>query len=84
MAYAESESVAMTVGFYYMANAAGRLLGTVLSGALFQAGGSALPGLLTCLLAALGLTLLSAVLAWPLARAGRRSTSPAASLPALH
>jgi hypothetical protein len=29
----------MDVGFYYMANAGGRLLGTVLSGASYQIGG---------------------------------------------
>jgi hypothetical protein len=29
----------MDVGFYYMANAAGRLIGTVLSGLTFQLGG---------------------------------------------
>jgi MFS transporter, APGE family, 1-arseno-3-phosphoglycerate exporter len=34
--YAEGDKVAMNVGFYYMANAAGRLAGTVLSGALYQ------------------------------------------------
>lgn len=34
--YANSDRVAMDVGFYYMANAAGRLVGTVLSGALYQ------------------------------------------------
>jgi len=37
--YAEGDKVAMNVGFYYMANACGRLLGTVLSGALYQLGG---------------------------------------------
>jgi MFS family permease len=37
--YAEGDRVAMNVGFYYMANACGRLLGTVLSGALYQLGG---------------------------------------------
>jgi hypothetical protein len=36
LAYAEGDKVAMSVGFYYMANAFGRLTGTVLSGALFQ------------------------------------------------
>lgn len=36
LAYAESDRVAMNVGFYYMANAGGRLAGTVLSGALYQ------------------------------------------------
>lgn len=34
--YAEGSKVAMNVGFYYMANAFGRLSGTVLSGALYQ------------------------------------------------
>jgi MFS family permease len=36
LAYAEDKSVAKNVGFYYMANAGGRLLGTVLSGAVYQ------------------------------------------------
>jgi MFS family permease len=39
LAYTDGESVSLNVGFYYMANAAGRLLGTVLSGALFVIGG---------------------------------------------
>jgi hypothetical protein len=39
LAYTDAESVSLNVGFYYMANAAGRLMGTVLSGALFLAGG---------------------------------------------
>ena len=34
--YAESEKAAMAVGFYYMANAGGRLIGTVLSGLIYQ------------------------------------------------
>jgi MFS family permease len=37
--YAESEKVAMTIGFYYMANAGGRLVGTVLSGFVYQIAG---------------------------------------------
>ena len=36
LSYAESDRVAMNVGFYYMANAGGRLAGTVLSGLLYQ------------------------------------------------
>lgn len=36
LAYADGDKVAMNVGFYYMANAAGRLAGTVLSGVLYQ------------------------------------------------
>jgi MFS family permease len=39
LAYAEGDKVAMNVGFYYMANAGGRLFGTVLSGALYMLGG---------------------------------------------
>ena len=37
--FTQSERVTMDVGFYYMANAGGRLLGTVLSGLSYQAGG---------------------------------------------
>ena len=37
--YARSEGASMDVGFYYMANAGGRLLGTVLSGYLYQTAG---------------------------------------------
>ncbi len=39
LAYAGSEKAAEDVGFYYAANAVGRLLGTLLSGLLFQLGG---------------------------------------------
>ena len=46
LAYSEQADVSLNVGFYYMANAAGRLLGTLLSGALFLWGG--LPACLWC------------------------------------
>jgi hypothetical protein len=39
LAYAGSEKAAEDVGFYYAANATGRLLGILLSGALYQIGG---------------------------------------------
>ncbi len=39
LAFTKSERVTMDVGFYYMANATGRLLGTVLSGFTYQLGG---------------------------------------------
>ncbi|MCG8669064.1 MAG: organoarsenical effux MFS transporter ArsJ [Pseudomonadales bacterium] len=39
--YASDDGVSLDVGFYYMANAMGRLVGTVLSGWLFQAYGLA-------------------------------------------
>ena len=39
--YTDGDKVALNVGFYYMANAGGRLVGCLLSGALFQLGGLA-------------------------------------------
>jgi len=61
LAYADGDKVAMNVGFYYMANAAGRLFGTVLSGGLYQ-----WQGLTACLWASailvLGAGLLSLLL----------------------
>jgi predicted MFS family arabinose efflux permease len=42
LAFTRDERVTMDVGFYYMANAAGRLIGTVLSGLTYQIGGLAL------------------------------------------
>ena len=39
LAYSEADRVSLSVGFYYMANAAGRLLGTLLSGVLYQIAG---------------------------------------------
>jgi len=39
LAYSDHDKVALNVGFYYMANAAGRLLGTLLSGLVYQAAG---------------------------------------------
>ena len=41
---ADADGVSLDVGFYYMANAVGRLVGTVLSGLVFQ-----LYGLAACL-----------------------------------
>jgi len=56
LAYAEGDKVAMKVGFYYMANAGGRLAGTVLSGWAYTVW-----GLEGCLVAS-SLLLLSAAL----------------------
>ena len=39
LAFSTADRVSMDVGFYYMANAAGRLLGTALSGISYQIGG---------------------------------------------
>ena len=49
LAYTDADSVSLNVGFYYMANAAGRLLGTLLSGALFMLGENATIGMQLCL-----------------------------------
>ena len=35
LAYTDSDDVALNVGFYYMANAGGRLIGTLLSGVVY-------------------------------------------------
>ena len=39
LAFTKAERVTMDVGFYYMANAGGRLIGTLLSGLTYQIGG---------------------------------------------
>lgn len=60
LAYSENDKAAMNVGFYYMANAGGRLAGTVLSGLLYQWGGleACLWVSTACVLAAAALSLL--------------------------
>ncbi len=55
--YAESGRAAMNVGFYYMANAAGRLAGTVLSGALYE-----WRGLTACLWASVAFVIAAGVI----------------------
>jgi len=57
LVYAEGDKVAMNVGFYYMANAGGRLAGTILSGALYQ-----WQGLEACLLASAAFVLTAGLL----------------------
>lgn len=54
LAYTDRDKVALNVGFYYMANAAGRLLGTLLSGLLYVGFGlvGALWGSVVCLVLA--------------------------------
>jgi hypothetical protein len=76
--FTDHDKVAMNVGLYYMANACGRLAGTVLSGALYQLGmkqgGNA--GMTGCLLASAGLLAATGVISLALpsrreAQAGR-------------
>ena len=58
VAFAQRDAVSMDVGFYYMANAGGRLVGTLLSGFLYQ-----VSGLLTCLIVSSVLIVLSTLAA---------------------
>ncbi len=57
LAYSENDKATMNVGFYYMANAGGRLAGTVLSGLLYQWN-----GLSACLWASVACVLVAAAL----------------------
>ncbi len=57
LAYTDSDKVALNVGFYYMANAGGRLVGTLLSGLVYL--GAGLPG---CLWVSAGFVLVAVIL----------------------
>jgi predicted MFS family arabinose efflux permease len=68
LAYSDFEKVSMNVGFYYMANAGGRLAGTVLSGLVYQT-----QGLEGCLWWSAGFVLAAWVLSWRLPEVGAAS-----------
>jgi hypothetical protein len=72
LAYTDTEAVSLNVGFYYMANAAGRLLGTLLSGAVFLVGG--MQACLWCSALLVGLSWLSSL---RLPRPPRQELAPA-------
>ncbi|TPE48585.1 organoarsenical effux MFS transporter ArsJ [Maribrevibacterium harenarium] len=57
VSYAGKDGVSLDVGFYYMANAMGRLIGTVLSGWLYQEF-----GLVTCLWVSSGFIAITALI----------------------
>ena len=59
LAFTEQEDVSLNVGFHDMANAAGRLVGTILSGAVFMLGRADLAGMQLCLWVSSCLVLLS-------------------------
>ena len=71
LAYADNDKVAMNVGFYYMANAVGRLAGTVLSGLLYQ-----WHGLTACLWVSAGFLLAAGLLSLLLPTEVARGTRP--------
>jgi predicted MFS family arabinose efflux permease len=61
LAYSDHDKVAMNVGFYYMANAGGRLAGTLISGWAYQA-----YGLSGCLWWSVGFVLAAAIISFGL------------------
>jgi predicted MFS family arabinose efflux permease len=63
VAFSQRDSVATDVGFYYMANAAGRLVGTLLSGFIYQQ-----QGLAACLVISSIMVIISAVLSAKITR----------------
>jgi hypothetical protein len=71
LAYADGDRVAMNVGFYYMANAGGRLAGTILSGVLYE-----WQGLEACLWASVVLVLGAGSISLLLTTARTRAVSP--------
>ncbi|MBA3864971.1 MAG: organoarsenical effux MFS transporter ArsJ [Solirubrobacterales bacterium] len=77
LAYADNDRAAMSVGFYYMANAAGRLTGTVLSGLLYEWG-----GLEACLWASVACVLTAAMLSLLLPRPDPLRSKAIARIPA--
>ena len=70
LAYSDGDKVAMNVGFYYMANAGGRLVGTLLSGLLYQ-----WQGLVACLWASVAFVLAAGLLSLLLPTRVTRSRS---------
>lgn len=74
LAYADDDKIALNVGFYYMANAAGRLVGTVLSGLIYQN-----YGLTACLWVSAGLLLAAGLLSFGLPEQTSTSTTKTAS-----
>ena len=74
LAYAGSEKAAEDVGFYYAANATGRLMGTLASGALYQWG-----GLGACLAGSAVLAAIAAAASLALPSTSEARAAPAAS-----
>ena len=70
LSYTDDKKVAMNVGIYYMANACGRLAGTVFSGLLYQLGLKQGPngGLIWCLLTSTGFVVAAGLLSLGLPR----------------
>jgi predicted MFS family arabinose efflux permease len=73
VSYAKDDGVSLDVGFYYMSNAMGRLIGTLLSGWVYQA-----YGLGACLWVSSGFVVLAALISLGLPRG---TASPGRTMP---
>jgi hypothetical protein len=71
--YASTDKIAVSVGFYYMSNACGRLMGTIGSGILYTyvgedvgplAGTNAVMGMAACFLAGTICSLIAVIITW--------------------
>ncbi len=75
--YTDGDKVALNVGFYYMANAGGRLIGCLLSGVLYQTA-----GLAGCLWGTFAFAAVAAVIALALPRSAAHPERLASAVPA--
>lgn len=71
--YASTDKIAVSVGFYYMSNACGRLMGTIGSGILYTyvgeyvgplAGTNAVAGMAACFLAGTICSVIAVIITW--------------------
>lgn len=67
VSYAKGDGVSLDVGFYYMANAMGRLIGTILSGLVFQ-----MAGLAACLWVSFAFLLCTTLISLYLPKSNKR------------
>ncbi len=74
--YTDGDKVALNVGFYYMANAGGRLIGCLLSGVLYQTA-----GLAGCLWGTFGFAAVAAGISWALPRSAAHPERLATAAP---
>ncbi len=71
VAFSDADKVALSVGFYYMANAVGRFAGTLLSGLIYQ-----LAGLTACLWASAAMLLVASLTAMAIRPKAARTEAP--------
>lgn len=79
VSYAGQDGVSLDVGFYYMANAMGRLIGTLLSGWVFQMAGQGSIGLQACLWISAAMLVLTVLISLGLPSLARNETKTASA-----